>query len=160
MKFAVLTALAATLLAMSSHAACAETLTAQDYVEIEQLYAQYNNAIDSGDAQAWAATFTADGAFNRFVGKEALVGFIDQWRDKMGGANRRHWNSNLRIVGTPEGASGSVYLMLLDVSTKPASIAGTGTYADVLVKTAEGWRFKSRQTKLDGPPPGAPAPKQ
>jgi hypothetical protein len=80
----------------------------------------------------------------------ALVGFIHQWRDKMGGSSRRHWNTNLRIVGTPEGASGSVYLMLVDVSTKPVSIFSTGIYADVLVKTAEGWRFKSRQIKNDG----------
>ena len=29
-------------------------LTADDYVEIQQLYARYNNAIDSGDAEGYA----------------------------------------------------------------------------------------------------------
>jgi len=135
----------------------AANLTTQDYIDIEQLYSTYNQAIDTGDAQGWAATFTPDGSFNRFVGKDALVGFIDQWRDKMGGANRRHWNTNLKITGTPEGASGIVYLMLMDVSTKPVSVINTGTYTDTLVKTADGWRFKTRTTHSDTPPPAAPA---
>ena len=67
----------------------AEGLTTQDYIDIEQLYAQYNHAIDSGDGEGWAATFTPDGAFNRFAGKDALVGFIKQWKEKMNGMNRR-----------------------------------------------------------------------
>lgn len=145
----------ATLVAASLFAAPglrAEGLTTQDYIEIEQLYAQYNHAIDAGDADAWAATFTPDGTFNRFSGREALVGFIRQWREKMNGANRRHWNTNLRIVPTAEGASASVHLMLLDISTRPAAIASTGVYSDTLVKTVDGWRFKSRQVKLDAVP--------
>ncbi len=48
--------------------AAAGGLSAQDYFEIQQLYARYNNAIDSGDAEGWAATFTSDGVFNTFVG--------------------------------------------------------------------------------------------
>lgn len=136
-------------------------LTTQDYIDIEQLYAQYNHAIDAGDAEAWAGTFTPDGSFNKFVGHDALVGFIQQWREKMNGASRRHWNTNLRIVPSPDGANGSVFLMLVDVSTRPPSIIMTGSYTDTLVKTASGWRFKTRQTKNDAAPaaPAAPASK-
>ncbi len=136
-------------------------LSADDYVEIQQLYARYNNAIDSGDAEGYAATFTPDGVFNNFNGHDALVGFIKAWREKMGGANRRHWNTNLLITPTAEGASGSVYLFLMDVSTRPPTVATAAKYDDQLVKTADGWRFKKRTTKADGPPPAAPAaPKQ
>ena len=143
-------------LAVAAPAASAADLTTQDYIDIEQLYATYNHAIDSGDAEAWAATFTPDGTFNtRFTGKEGLMGFIKMWREKMNGANRRHWNSNLRITPSAEGANGTVMLMLLDVSTKPPSIASTGMYTDVLVKTANGWRFKTRQVKGDAPPVAA-----
>jgi hypothetical protein len=46
-------------------------------------------------------------------------------------------------------------LMLVDVSTK--SIVATGMYNDTLVKTANGWRFKSRATKMDAAAPPAPA---
>lgn len=143
-------------LAVAGSAAHAADLTTQDYIDIEQLYATYNHAIDSGDAEAWAATFTPDGTFNtRFTGKEGLMGFIKLWREKMNGANRRHWNSNLRITPSAEGANGTVMLMLLDVGTKPPSIASTGMYTDVLVKTPTGWRFKTRQVKGDAPPAAA-----
>jgi ketosteroid isomerase-like protein len=137
----------------------AEKLTTQDYVEIEQLYATYNQAIDNGDAAVWADTFTADGVFSkRFAGREALMGFIKSWVAG-GGATRRHWNSNLKITGTPDGANGSVYLILWNVGVKPAAPMTTGKYADVLVKTKDGWRFKIRDVNADAPPapPAAPA---
>jgi hypothetical protein len=145
-------------------ALAADKLTMQDYVEIQQLYAKYNLAIDSGEAEVWADTFTPDGVFNkRFAGREALIGFIKLWREKMNGATRRHWNSNMNLVATPEGATGSVYLMLMNVGTTPASVLSTGMYADVLVKTPAGWRFKSRVVNGDVPAPApaatpAPAP--
>ena len=138
--------------------AWAEGLNTQDYIDIEQLYATYNHAIDSGDAEGWAGTFTPDGTFNKFAGHDQLVGFIQQWKEKMNGANRRHWNTNLRILPSKDGASASVFLMLVDVSTK--SIVATGMYNDTLVKTASGWRFKTRATKMDAatPPPAPPSP--
>src|SRR5262249_54463125 len=113
--------------------AWADGLSTQDYIDIEQLYATYNHAIDSGDGEAWAATFTADGTFNKFTGHDQLGGFIPQWKEQMNGGNRRHWNTNLRIVPSKDGASASVFLMLVDVSTK--SIVATGMYNDTLVKT-------------------------
>lgn len=135
--------------------AWADGLSTQDYIDIEQLYSSYNHAIDSGDAQAWAGTFTPDGTFNKFTGHDQLVGFIQTWKEKMNGGNRRHWNTNLRILPSKDGASASVFLMLVDVSTK--SIVATGMYSDTLVKTAGGWRFKTRQTKMDAAPAPAPA---
>lgn len=137
-------------------------LTADDYIEIQQLYARYNNAIDSGDGEGYAATFTPDGVFNNFNGHDALVGFIKNWREKMGGANRRHWNTNLVITPTADGASGTVYLFLMDVGVRPPTIGTAAKYEDQLVKTANGWRFKKRVTKGEGPPPAAAAtaPKQ
>jgi len=133
----------------------ASSLTADDYIEIQQLYARYNNAIDSGDAEAYAATFVSDGVFNNFNGHDALVGFVNDWRDKMKGTSRRHWNTNLLINPSPEGASGSVYLLLVDVSVRPPAIAAAAKYDDQLVKTPQGWRFKKRVTKGEGPAPSA-----
>lgn len=158
MKSLVFAAFVTAGMALAASSVQAADLTPKDYVEIEQLYVQYNIAIDSGDAEGYANTFTPDGAFNRFAGRDALVAFVGTWREKMNGANRRHWNTNLRIVGTPEGANGSVSLMVLDVGTKPASIVTTGMYSDALVKTKDGWRFKQRTTKIDAPPSVAAAP--
>lgn len=130
------------------------SLTTQDYIDIQQLYARYNVAIDTGNAEAYADTFTADGAFNTFNGREALLGFARGYK----GLNSRHWNTNLVITPSPEGAKGSVYLFLLDVSTKPPSISTAVQYDDTLVKSPQGWRFKKRITKLDAAAPAAAPP--
>jgi actinorhodin biosynthesis protein ActVIA len=155
-RFITFVAAAVTILGFT-RIAWADGLSTQDYVDIEQLYATYNHAIDSGDAEGWAGTFTPDGTFNKYTGHDQLVGFIEGWK-KNNGANRRHWNTNLRIQPSKDGASASVFLMLVDVTTK--SIIATGMYNDTLVKTAGGWRFKTRATKMDAatPPPAPPSP--
>jgi len=165
MKKILLSALAAGIM-FAGTCMAANGLSAQDYFEIQQLYARYNIAIDNGDAEGWAATFTADGVFNTSVGHDALVNFVKTWREKLGGATRKHWNNNLLITGNSKEASGNVYLILVDISTKPPSILATATYTDSLVKTKDGWRFTKRTTKGDSPPAapsgpaaGAPPPK-
>jgi hypothetical protein len=157
-KILLLVLAAAGIMANTAGAAGAPgALCAQDNVEIQQLYARYNIAIDGGDGEAWASTFTPDGAFNQIVGHDALVGFVKMWREKLNGATRKHWNNNLQISGNSKEASGFVYLMLVDISTKPASILTTATYTDALVKTKDGWRFTKRTTTGDVAP-AAPAP--
>ena len=132
-----------------------KTLTAQDLVDIQQLYARYNWTLDAGDAEGYASTFTPDGVFNNNVGHDAIVKFANTFHAGLG-AHVHHWNTNLMILPTPEGASGQVYLVLVDFGTKPASIATSATYSDELVRTAQGWRFKKRATKGDvAPPPPA-----
>lgn len=130
-------------------------LTAQDLVDIQQLYAKYNWTLDAGDAEGYASTFTPDGVFNNNVGHDAIVKFAETFHGGMG-ARVRHWNTNLMILPTPEGAHGQVYLVLVDFSTKPATIATSASYSDDLVKTAQGWRFKKRATKGDVAPPPKP----
>ena len=143
-------------LALLATAANAAPMTAQDYFEIQQLYAKYNHAIDSGDGEAYADTFTPDGVFNNNAGREALVKFVkDAWVGRMNGATRQHWNTNLLINGDSKQATGSVYLMLVDLSTKPVSVMTMAMYDDQLVKTPQGWRFTKRQTKRVGPAPAA-----
>ncbi|MEO7207155.1 MAG: nuclear transport factor 2 family protein [Steroidobacteraceae bacterium] len=158
MKKILISALAAGIM-FAGTCTAASGLSAQDYFEIQQLYARYNIAIDSGDAEGWAATFTPDGVFNTFSGHDALVNFVKTWREKLNGATRKHWNNNLQITGNSKEAAAFVYLMLVDFSTKPASILTTGTYTDSLIKTKDGWRFTKRTTKGDSAPaaPSAPA---
>jgi hypothetical protein len=158
MRKILISALAAGIMFTGSCMA-ANALSAQDYFEIQQLYARYNIAIDSGDGEGWAATFTPDGVFNTFIGHDALVNFVKMWREKLGGATRKHWNNNLQITGSSKEASASVYLILVDFNTKPPGIVGTATYTDSLIKTKDGWRFTKRTTKGDSAPaaPSAPA---
>jgi hypothetical protein len=150
--FAMIVAAGATLVYAQK---AAGALTAQDLVDIQQLYAKYNWTLDAGDAEGYASTFTPDGVFNNNVGHDAIVKFAETFHGGMG-ARVRHWNTNLMILPTPEGAHGQVYLVLVDFSTKPATIATSASYSDDLVKTAQGWRFKKRATKGDVAPPPKP----
>jgi hypothetical protein len=130
------------------------SLTTADYVEIQQLYARYNTAIDSGDGAGWAATFVSNGVFNTTtIGHDALVQFVRDWREKRNGANLRHSNTNLVVAPTPDGAKGTIYLALLNVSVRPAIIQSTGMYEDYLLKTPQGWKFKTRTVRIDPVPP-------
>ena len=129
------------------------SLTAQDYAEIQQLYARYNHAIDYGDAEAYAALFIPDGSFNKFKGHNALMSFIKNRKT----TNLRHWNTNLMITGTPEGANGSVYMMFVDVAVRPPVITAAGKYQDTLVRTPQGWRFNARVNQFEAPPVALPA---
>ncbi len=133
----------------------AKGLKSDDLVEIQQLYARYNWTIDAGDSEGYASTFTPDGVFNANVGHAAIVKFADGFHAGLG-SHVRHWNTNLLIQPTPTGASGQVYLVLVDFATKPATIVTSASYTDELVKTAQGWRFTKRTTKGDVVPPAKP----
>jgi hypothetical protein len=147
---ALLAALPALRPAAAGGEGTAEKLTADDYIEIQQLYANYAHALDKGEGERFASTFVLDGEFtggrgpgrggevrNPIKGEDALL--------KMGSrGGLRHFNANLAITPMPGGAKGSVYLLLFNVRNIPATIVETAIYEDMLVKTAHGWKFKKR----------------
>jgi len=127
-------------------------LSTEDTLAIQQLYARYNHAIDSGDGAGWAGCFTAGGTFTSasgaFAGHEQLAAFAEGFSKRI---RARHWTNNLVLEPAEGGASGRCYLMLLrlgdaDTST---SILMTGVYTDALVKEDGGWKFKSRTVAAD-----------
>jgi hypothetical protein len=61
------------------------------------------------------------------------------------------------ITPSADGATGTISTMLVNLATRPVSIGAYVTYSDVLVKTAAGWRFKSRSLKAETAPAAAPA---
>ena len=120
-------------------------LTVQDYIEIQQLYARYNFAIDASESENMAATFTDDGEFYRGtsvngLGYDGILKFM-QSRRRHG---VRHWNSGLVISGNQDQVKGAVYLLTVNVEVKPPTLIEAAKYDDTLVKTPKGWRFKKR----------------
>jgi 3-phenylpropionate/cinnamic acid dioxygenase small subunit len=124
--------------------------TADDYIEIQQLYANYCHALDKGEGDKFAATFVQDGEFTGGRGP----GRASEARTPRKGAEAltamgsrsgtRHFTVNLQITPTPTGAKGSAYLLLYNARTVPPSFVETAIYDDTLVKTANGWRFTKR----------------
>jgi hypothetical protein len=134
-----------------SHDKAPATLTATDYLDIQNLVASYGQALDSGvgrddNGEAYAALFAPDGIFGRpyTTGHDALVALAHtQPHDKH---YIRHFLTNIVIDPSPEGAKGRQYLVVIDLGEggKPSSVLLGGHYEDVYVKTPAGWRFKSR----------------
>ena len=128
-------------------------LSAEDQLEIQQLYARYNHSIDRGRSDDWAACFIADGVFSssgagEFTGRDALAAFAKGFAERM---KARHWTNNLVIEETPNGAKGSCYLILYALGGKesPANVLTTGSYDDELARTVDGWRFTRRTVTPD-----------
>jgi uncharacterized protein (TIGR02246 family) len=125
----------------------ARTLTAQDYVDIQQLAARYSHALDTGadNGYAYADLFTPDGAaFDTWIGREKIAE-IPRWNPH-GPKYVRHYGMNHLIEPTPDGAIGKQYVVVIDIGKdgKASSIFLGGQYQDVYAKTPNGWRFKSR----------------
>jgi len=123
-------------------------LTAQDDAEIRQLYARYAYAIDTGDAETWADTFTPDGVFGNSKGRAALVEFAKTFYQRNQG-HSRHWNDQLVITPTADGVTAHCYLLLWNTGTRPATLTVAAIYRDTLVRTPNGWRFRSRAVEVD-----------
>jgi hypothetical protein len=125
-------------------------LSADDYVAIQQLYATFAHALDKGEGERFAATFIEEGEFTggRGPGRGAEVRTPIKGTEaltRMGSrGGTRHFTANLIITPTPEGVKGTCYLLLFNARNIPATITETAIYDDTLVKTAQGWKFKSR----------------
>lgn len=125
-------------------------LTVEDYIEIQQLYANYAHTLDLAKGELFAKNFVDDGEFTggrapghaqdvrtSLKGKEALTAMGNR-------GGYRHFTANLVITPSPEGAKGSCYLLMYNARNIPATFVETAIYDDTLVKTPEGWKFKKR----------------
>jgi hypothetical protein len=123
-------------------------LTAEDYIEIQQLVSRYPYALDQNpdEGASYANLFTPDAVFRqpRTEGRENLARMASRapHRPKY----TRHFLTNHVIEATVDGAVGRQYLVAVDIGAtgQPSSIFLGGHYEDVYAKTAEGWRFKTR----------------
>ncbi len=122
-------------------------LTALDYIEIQQLYARYALALDLGDGEARATTFTTGGYYANLPSGHRPV-YVDELikrTNATGNNGERHLVSNIIITPTKEGADGFAYLTMISRD----GLAHTGFYDDKLVRTPEGWRFMGRNGWYD-----------
>ena len=127
----------------------AAAFTGADYAEIQQLVARYPYAVDThaDNGYAYADLFASDGAFGQTRGREQLAALARNTQPDRAGPNyARHFLTNVIIRPSPDGATGTQYLIAIDVGEggKASSVVHGGRYEDVYVKTAAGWRFKSR----------------
>ena len=152
--------------------AAAPALTALDYIEIQHLVSKYALYIDtcSNNGYDYADLFAADGFFapeqggkigTKFQGREQLAAVS-------GGGSRgcknvgwivqgvKHIYVNHIVTPAADGATGTVDMLMIGLNNDPFRIRHEGFYEDSYVKTAQGWRFRSRIHHV--PPPSAAPP--
>jgi hypothetical protein len=138
----------------------AMVLTAQDYIEIQQLVARYAGAIDScsNNGYDYADLYTPDGYFapsqngrvgTKFQGRERLAeaagGGVLGCKDTPTIEKRsHHLYANHVIIPTPDGATGTVEVLVAGRDGDRNIMEIQGHYEDVYTKTPAGWRFQSR----------------
>jgi hypothetical protein len=133
------------------------SLTALDYIEIQQLVYRYGWALDSGadNGYAYADLYAPGGIFTGT--NQGPSGRSYEGRDRLAALARggrrsaafvSHYVANVIIEPTPEGAVGRTYVAIFDIGNggngAKSKLDHGGLYNDVYVKTESGWRFKTR----------------
>ena len=130
-------------------------LTNDDRVEIRDLISRYNKAIDTGDADGYANTFTPDGEFigivGTFNGRDELRAFaaayaIEEHYAEFAAA--QHWVTNIvaDADADADGAEATVFSHLQMVKPLPdgGRILLVGHYDDIVRKVDGQWLFAQR----------------
>ena len=151
----------------------ARELTDQDRAGIQELVGKYARALSSCASQEYASLFVPDGVFvsddfrgkrhremygpngGKLVGRTKLVELVeteDFCLDRSSTRSARPVTPpTVDIAPTAEGAKGTI------------ALDNGGRYEDEYVKTAEGWRFKSRKVVMpkrqETSAPGSAAPR-
>jgi hypothetical protein len=121
---------------------------------IRELLARYCFLLDGFRLGEFAALFTADGEWISRNGQargpegieRLLRGLVPE---PAPGRRRKHFTANIIVELAGDSAKVvSNFLVVRDSETGPA-IAVAGTYDDIVVRTAEGWKFKSRRLSHD-----------
>jgi hypothetical protein len=169
-------------------------LTTQDYIDIEQLVNAYPYKIDNctNSGYDYADQYSDDAVFGVasewdsppktkiwYRGREELAnaagggkGGCRPKQTPASGVRVHHIQTSLVITPTADGAVGKSTLLATGAGGNPLGIEWQGGYQDIYVKTAKGWRFKSRlhvwpgydwpdtaaeqAARMAAPKPGAP----
>jgi uncharacterized protein (TIGR02246 family) len=123
-------------------------LTSDDHLEIQTLAARYSHAVDSGDGETFAATFTESGVLDAGAlvveGRPALARFAEG----LPRSHRapRHVATNLLIDGDGDRATLRAYVQMYALTGDPPSqqVVASGRYVDELVRRDGRWLFERR----------------
>ena len=125
-------------------------LSAEDRLDILELYAIYAHAEDAGDTMEFLACWTDDAMLEsprgHFEGHEGLSEFFDALMPTNKG--KRHVTVNHVIHATEKGAEVNSNFLLIDVA-ETTRLVGSGSYRDIVKKTGDTWKIAKRVVSLD-----------
>ena len=142
---------------------------AQDYFELTQLYANYASAVSSGEWELWPEFFTEECSY-RLQPREnfdrgfplATLSFESKGmlKDRVYGIRETLFHDpyyqrhvvGARVVRKAEADRSECeanYAVFRTKLSELSSVFSVGRYVDVIVRTPEGLKFKSRQVVYD-----------
>jgi ketosteroid isomerase-like protein len=139
------------------------SLTVEDQLKLQRLYADYIQLFDRGDRDGWLALFTDDVRYRvvprnetgewaspiELVGHAALAEYWDYRKDMYEG-HARHFSTDVRFDGDADRATGSAHSLVVLAKDDGPRIRVSGYIDDELARGADGvWRFASRTAHPD-----------
>ena len=127
------------------------SLSAEDRTAIQNLAGRYSQALDDGDAEAWASVWTDDGVMEMVAQERWITG--DSLRALAAGRDdstpqARHMPSTFVIDGAGDEASMSSYVTVVRCDD-PAKIVFQGRYMDRLRRVGGAWKLAHRTILTD-----------
>ena len=132
--------------------------------EIERLLNGYGHAVDYGDSDAWAGSFTEDGAYEvssraaDFASRKITPrSAIREYAENHAHAPEvwmKHVTVNPVIEIDGDTASVHSFWFLLEDVGGTAIVSGFGRYVDRLAKEDGKWRFRHRTSEIESLRPG------
>jgi len=131
-----------------------------DRLAIEDLYARYCVALDTGDEAGWVDCFTEDGEFDGRALAKGRDELAQYHRERMAAraaepfSNPQHWNNNLLLRGEPPEVQAFSYVIRIATMRDGGDIrvVRVGAYRDRLLKQGDRWRFARREVSFDTVP--------
>lgn len=125
-------------------------MEAADRLDIMQLGARFDNALDAEDVGKFVGVFVPDGVLAGFWGESRGAAEIAGAFHFMLGTfakGRRHCVANQEVEVNGDRATMVSYQTVFDQQT--LSLIGTATFRDELVRDSQGWKFSRRTLKAD-----------
>ncbi|WP_198944236.1 nuclear transport factor 2 family protein [Streptomyces sp. CB03234] len=141
--------------------AVAPVVSADLYVEVQSFYAHQMPLLEGRDLESFAGTFTDDCVFGyegawQLEGREALIGGMRAAIPRYGTSTIRHWFDGWRIEPLADGTVRVTATALVSVTDEEGAVTfePSCTVTDVLVRTEDGLRTRSRLIRHDLDDPG------
>lgn len=126
------------------------SLSFEDKFAIQELINRYAHNADFAEPAAMRDIFAADGTFSvaamdiSIQGIDNIIAFFEQMRASLEGVHHVTTGTIIDAGDDADSATASSYIQTVQRSDDGTTIASIGRYQDVLVRSAEGWRFKER----------------
>lgn len=131
-----------------------DELTTQDRLEIIELFARYNWALETNNPDAAGALFTPDGIFDGasgvYHGPAGVSEMGAKSRISDGPINSQHWITNHVFSGTTHRCEVRSMAMGPGVEGDTFHMTFMGYYIDDIIKVDGQWRFKYRYFRFWG----------